>query len=490
MPDKIIRVLLVEDNATDALLARDEMAHALHATFVVEQAQRLRTALALLTEKTFDVILLDLSLPDSEGLATFSGLQAAAPGVPVVVLSHRADEQLALQAVQAGAQDYLVKGQVEGMLVRAIRHAIERAHADRALRRSEADLKEAQRIAHIGSWSWDPVSDELTWSDEMFRIFAIAPDAFTALHADVVASVIHAEDRAAVEAARYNAFANTTQAPLEYRVIRPDGSQRIVLDEIGGSLRNAQGTLIELHGIARDITDSRHASQQLLASNERLQALARRMESIREEQSAFIAREIHDVLAQELTLVKIDLVWLARNLAEPVAEPMRLRLLSRVASATTQTDVAIDAVQRIATDLRPVILDSLGLFAAVEWHVEKFAERSGLTWQVVVPDSGPLPDRDRAIVLFRILQESLVNVARHALANHVDVQLEALPGLLILSVQDNGVGIAPEQIASAYSVGLIGMSERAQVFGGSVTFRCEPGEGTRVIVRLPLEDAP
>jgi len=135
-----LRVLLVEDNTTDALVACDELAHAVDVAFTVESATRLQAALALLARSAFDVVLLDLSLPDCDGLDTFLQLRAAAPEVPVVVLSHRTDEALALQAVHAGAQDYLVKGCAEGLLVRAIRYAIERASAALALRSSELRL--------------------------------------------------------------------------------------------------------------------------------------------------------------------------------------------------------------------------------------------------------------------------------------------------------------------------------------------------------------
>ena len=143
--DRSIKVLLVEDNVTDALVARDELLHAVGVVFAVEHFERLQSALDLLAEQKagqeFDVILLDLNLPDSEGLATFKRLAAAAPSIPTVVLSHRDDEGLALQALEAGAQDYLVKGQAEGLLVRAIRYAIQRRQAEETLLASQRQLQ-------------------------------------------------------------------------------------------------------------------------------------------------------------------------------------------------------------------------------------------------------------------------------------------------------------------------------------------------------------
>jgi signal transduction histidine kinase len=227
-------------------------------------------------------------------------------------------------------------------------------------------------------------------------------------------------------------------------------------------------------------------NEQLRLANEQLRALTARNETIRENERTTIAREIHDVLAQDLTSLKIDLVWLAKRAAKAIDDQTRGTMVARIADAVAQTDTAITTVQRIATELRPVILDSLGLPAAVEWQAEDFARRSGLICRTQAPQGSTL-NRECATAVFRILQESLTNIARHARATEIDVQFVEDPDLVTLSIADNGRGITTAQIADSRSIGLVGMRERAQAFGGSVEITGAPGGGTLVRVRIPLD---
>lgn len=239
--------------------------------------------------------------------------------------------------------------------------------------------------------------------------------------------------------------------------------------------------------IFRDVTERQQAEREVRLASQQMRALALRVENVREEERTRLAREIHDVLAQELTRLKIDLVWLAKRATNAVNEPTRAAMSKRIADAVVQADVAISTVQRIATELRPVILDSLGLPAAAEWLAEDFSRRTGITCHANTPGGEFTLDRDRATALFRILQESLTNIARHAQASRIDLQLAAGAGYVALTVRDNGRGITPEQLADPRSIGLTGMRERAQAFGGSVEIAPAGAGGTVVAVRLPLE---
>ena len=239
--------------------------------------------------------------------------------------------------------------------------------------------------------------------------------------------------------------------------------------------------------IFRDVTERRRAEQEIRLASEQMRALALRLENIREQERTRIAREIHDVLAQELTRLKIDLVWLARRATVPIDEPTRATIGGRIKDALAQADVAITTVQRIATELRPVILDSLGLPAAVEWQADDFARRTGIACHASTPGDEFALDRERATALFRILQESLTNIARHAQATQIDIHLAQSGEAVALTVRDNGRGISAAQLADPRSIGLAGMRERAQAFGGSVEIASAGAGGTVVAVRLPLE---
>jgi signal transduction histidine kinase len=252
-------------------------------------------------------------------------------------------------------------------------------------------------------------------------------------------------------------------------------------------VRQGDGGTQHYLSLSTDITDLKE-QQNLQNTNAHLHALAERAQDVREEQNAHIAREIHDVLAQELTLVKIDLALLSRYLHTPVTEATRALLNERTADATRQVDQAIQTVKNIATALRPAILDSLGLFAAIGWLVEDFCKRSGLAFEVSVPEDTPMPDRKLSIALFRIVQESLTNVARHAKATKVTLRLAQSPESLTLTVQDDGCGISPTQTADKLSIGLAGMQERAMAFGGTFTVLGSPGAGTTVSVHIPMKE--
>jgi PAS domain S-box-containing protein len=241
--------------------------------------------------------------------------------------------------------------------------------------------------------------------------------------------------------------------------------------------------------ILRDITHRQRAEAEVRASRERLRALAARLQTAREEERTHAAREIHDVLAQELTSLKLDLAWLGRRLGELNDPEQQAVLQKKVTAMTELTDQASRSVQRIATELRPPVLDSLGLCAAAEWVAADFRKRTEIDCTVKVPPQGLVLDRDRSTALFRILQESLTNVVRHARATHVEINLQHDSKEIVLTVCDNGCGIHPGKADDPGSIGLLGMRERAALLQGQCAISNRPAGGSVVEVRLPLESA-
>ena len=219
--------------------------------------------------------------------------------------------------------------------------------------------------------------------------------------------------------------------------------------------------------------EQRHSFQQV-------RALAARMQTAREEERARVAREIHDELGQALTAIKIDLTALLPTVtADPGPN------LQRGQTVFQLLDEAIHSVRRIATDLRPGVLDDLGLAAAIEWAVEEFQNRTGIESSVSLPEGDLTLDAQSATALFRILQEALTNVARHASATRVTVRLAQEHGDLSLEVRDNGGGFREEQLAGGRSLGVLGMRERAILLGGEFSIGGTPESGTTVRVRIP-----
>jgi signal transduction histidine kinase len=209
-----------------------------------------------------------------------------------------------------------------------------------------------------------------------------------------------------------------------------------------------------------------------------LRALAARLQTVREDERTRAAREIHDELGQALTAIKIEFASLLHDLPKELAA-------SRGQSILRLLDQTIQSMRRIGTELRPAILDDLGLAAAVEWVAEEFQARTGTKCQISLPDGDITLDRERATALFRIFQETLTNVARHADATQLDVRLGKENGSLILEVRDNGKGIREEQLSAKTSLGILGMQERVLLLGGTLTISGTPGNGTTVRTLIP-----
>jgi signal transduction histidine kinase len=232
--------------------------------------------------------------------------------------------------------------------------------------------------------------------------------------------------------------------------------------------------------MVEDITERKRAEEELRRSLDRLRALAARLQRAREEERTSVAREIHDQLGQALTAIKIDLSSVIRELPKDKK--------GRCESILELVDQTIQSVRRIASELRPAILDALGLVAAVEWAAEEFEVRTGIKCRLDLPQEDIVIEQERATALFRILQETLTNVVRHAHATEVNVRLAKEEGRLTLNIRDNGKGIDAEQLSFSRSLGILGMRERAWLLGGELDISGAPGKGTTVRVRIPAED--
>ncbi len=237
-----------------------------------------------------------------------------------------------------------------------------------------------------------------------------------------------------------------------------------------------------VRGMAHDITGRKRAEDMVRASRDRLRALAVELHNVREAERAAIAREIHDEFGQVLTGLKMDLTWLIdRSAASPKDVPERIGAMLEL------VDRSVDAVRRMASDLRPAVLDDLGIAAAIEWLAEDFSKHSGIECHCDVLALEPALGPDRATAVFRIAQEALTNVARHSGARHVEIIFTATDDAVSLKVRDDGKGINERQVASVRSIGLIGMRERAGSLGGRVHVRPGIDRGTIVTLEMPIK---
>lgn len=278
--------------------------------------------------------------------------------------------------------------------------------------------------------------------------------------------------------------------PLEEAAERNQAVEREILDSGSGRwIRSAiyptrgtttDGRRIFFHMVI-DVTDHKLAQEQLRASHEQLRNLSLHLESAREEERTNMAREIHDELGQLLTGLKMDMSWMSKRL-----DRVEGSLVEKARAMDQLIDEAIQAVKRISAELRPGMLDHLGLAAAIEWQAQELEKRTAIKFEFRANPEEITLDPSRSTTLFRICQESLTNVIRHANATRVKITLKEEPDRIALRISDNGKGIEKEQLSDLKAFGLIGMRERARFWGGEVLITGTPGKGTVVAVSIPL----
>ncbi len=247
-------------------------------------------------------------------------------------------------------------------------------------------------------------------------------------------------------------------------------------------LRDEHGHIITILSLVHDVTERRKAEETLNRSYEEIRQLSNHLQNIREEERSHIAREIHDELGQQLTVLKMGVLGLEKKLngADPAVH-------EKIAGIVDLLDTTVKSVRKISSELRPSLLYNLGLVAAIEWQLREFGKRSDIKTVFIEPaEELKIPDPVKN-GLFRIFQESLTNAGRHANATKIIVRLEQNNGQLILSVEDNGQGFEKDKIGAKQTLGILGMKERCQMMGGYFEIRSAPAKGTTVTVSVPYD---
>ncbi|UFS71696.1 PAS domain S-box protein [Geomonas sp. RF6] len=249
--------------------------------------------------------------------------------------------------------------------------------------------------------------------------------------------------------------------------------------EVAAGYFSSQGRQMHVAAV-RDLTERENARQALLELNRKILSLSEHVQEVQERERIALARDIHDDIGQNVTLLKIDLEWLQSRV------PDLPEVRERMEEMRTGIDQLTASVHRIAADLRPPLLDGLGLCAALEWHVAEFSRRSGLECFLMLNDEAAPSDQQTATAVMRIVQEALTNVARHARATEVGISLCQQGDTMVLEISDNGCGAGSEQLSSPRAYGVLGMQERARICGGTVEINGKPGSGTVLRLSMPL----
>ncbi|MCX5834010.1 MAG: PAS domain S-box protein [Deltaproteobacteria bacterium] len=363
------------------------------------------------------------------------------------------------------------------------RDITERRKADNALRQIAADLAKAQDLAHIGSWRYNRITKLSVWSEEMFRIFGLKPNQGTPFHADHK-KFIHPDDWQKVETSVRAALGGEPYG-LELRILRPDGSMRYVFTT-GETEVGQDGKVEGLFGTTQDITERKLVEKTLKKQSDQLRFLSAKLSEAEESERRRIARDLHDQVGQNLTVVGINLNVLRSMLPEESIKMVQTRLLEDSLTLVEQTT---EYTRSLMADLRPPDMDDYGLVASIRWYSERFSMRTGVEVIMEGREINPRPTTHIENNLFRIVQEVLTNISKHARARHARIKIDTAEGKLNLSIVDDGVGFDPAEVHKAgehHGWGLLTMAERAEVIGGRFSLESKTGQGTQVTVEVPL----
>ena len=348
-----------------------------------------------------------------------------------------------------------------------------RERVESVLRRTDRTLKNAQRIAHVGSWEIDLDSGVHHWSDECFHIFGLE----ASIDGVPSMALLPAATRAMWEAIRERLLSGSVDSE-EHCIVRPDGSIRHLMlhAELVGDALHGRAVV----GSVLDISDFKRVETELRQSQASLRELGGHQERIKENERKRIAREIHDELGGLLTGIKAYVsVASSRVGNDAAAAPL-------LAEAMAQADTALDTVRRVIADLRPSVLDQLGVWEAIAWQASQIEAQTGVPCHCNLAQDLPAVGLDGGAMLFRIVQEALTNIARHAQATSVEISAMHDGSDLLLEVADNGLGIAFDERSLQSNWGIRGMRERAHYLGGSLHVGNRPTGGALVSLRLPL----
>jgi signal transduction histidine kinase len=506
-------ILLMVENPEEVRRLQQGLTGASMAGYRWACVSNLSQGLARLGGGGIEAVLLKLDLPDSRGLDTLARLQAQAPQVPLVVLINPGEEVVGLAAIHRGAQDYLILGrtsvdrvmQVIGgarerhrlmvdlrqardeLAQRLQEQADDRRQREERLRQWEASLAEAQRLAHLGSWEWHIRTDTAVWSEELFRIFHLAPRS-TGLTWEEFLHYVHPDDRGTVQQAMAEALAGLKALAVDFRVILDDGCICYLHSQAEVSFDEA-GQAMMMRGTLQDVTAHRQTEERLRESQRNLRHLAFRLMSAQEEERKRLSRELHDDLGQSLLVLKLRVGDLVRKL---IQDPEAVR--KDCDEILSFLDRVVNDVRRLSRDLSPTMVTDLGLSAALRRLVRDFSQHYHIELVDDIDEVDRLFPLKAQVNLYRVFQEALTNIGKYAGATRVTVVVKRYADRVEFLVADNGKGFDVLRVlageAASRGLGLEAMQERVRMLGGSLAIWSREGAGTRISFAISLEKQP
>ncbi|WP_306642831.1 hybrid sensor histidine kinase/response regulator [Sanyastnella coralliicola] len=483
--DTKIRILILEDLETDAQLLQLQLRKVNQEKEILHVTNK-EDFIKAFDEYKPQMILSDYALPQFTGMEALLFVRERNPYIPFIICTGSVNEETAVACIKAGADDYVLKDSM-GRLSSAVENAIQ----------AKTNLVEKERaISNLES------------SEANFRALAEnAPDNIYKLDRNgtihyVSRSVDGVERDQVIGKSIYDFMSEPNKKRLEDAMKDVFDDGQIAAIDIEGNPNDpesqwylcrlapvvADGQIDSAVFIPSNITARVQAEREMKELNEKLQALTQHLENIRDEEKEKIAMEIHDQLGQELTGNKLGLFWIKQILEkEELQAEDKTAAIEKVDYLVDLTTTTIQTVRRIAHELRPVVLDNMGLVAAMEWHVDNYNKHHSIQCRLHIDVNDATFEKEFSTAIYRIMQEGLTNINRHSEASQSWVDFLIAGDELVLEIRDNGKGLEIDKALKSKSLGLFGMRERIKAWNGQFDLESEKGKGTTIRLQFDME---
>ncbi|MFT4678557.1 MAG: two-component system sensor histidine kinase UhpB [Flavobacteriales bacterium] len=480
-----LRILILEDKASEAAVIKLEL-RKIRFEHQIEHAIDRDSFEKLFAKFKPQLVLSDYNLPQYTGLDALKYTREQSPYIPFILCTGRVNEETAVRCIKEGADDYILKESLT-RLISACELAIKHKNNLVAKQTASVELKQSEENFRALSENAPNRIYKISQTGEI--LYLNRPFDNLSLDQIIGASIfdhVGEQHHDALKESMKRAWDQKTNVRLELSSHVDDPLAEWYLTNIGPVLKDGQ--VESLIFIPSDITEKKIAEIELNELNTKLHELSQHLENVRDEEKKRISMEIHDQLGQELTGSKLGLYWIKQHFQQNGLENANLDAvfdkIDYLVDLTTQT---IQTVRRIAHQLRPVVLDNIGLIPALEWHIENYNENHETKAHLTINTGNLNFEKDVSTAIYRIVQEALTNIDRHAKANQAKILLYTTEDELKLEIEDDGVGIDVVKARKSKSLGLFGIHERIKRWEGKIDIEGVPAQGTKIHISIDLE---
>ena len=478
------KILIVEDEKIIAKDIADTLQKLGHT--IVGIVSRGEEAIKFVSENKTELVLMDITLKgEMDGIET-AGIINGSYNIPVVYITAHQDSDTIEKSKSTNPYGYITKPIDDKDLNSSINSAIYRYDSEQKLKKAEEKYFRLTENAADLILSYSPDNKTYNYVNKAsLEITGYKPGEFYS-HPGLLNRLVHPDWKQYYEDMQKKLLTEEIHHPIEFKIIHKSGIEKW-LNQRSVNINSIKGRDVIIESIITDVTQRKLYENKIEESNLKLRALASHLQTIKEEERTNIAREIHDQLGQDLTVLKMDISIMLKELSNEEKSAGLRNISSEFVTMMDTIDRLIKTVRKIATELRPDVLDKLGITEAIRWYAEEFEKRTTIQCLLDAEEADLSSEKEKEISLYRTFQETLTNIARHSGADKISIILKNQKSGLLLMIEDNGRGITQEELEKTSSLGILGMNERVLLMGGSFEIEGKQGKGTKVTIKVPLQ---